>query len=97
MLERWGIKKEQLHLIVRDNASNMVKAMRDAGYPDLGCFAHTLQLIVHDGVLSQRSVIGILAICCRIVGHFKCSPLAYSLLNKIQQNLGLPQHHIIQD
>ena len=63
----------------------------------LGCFAHTLQLIVHDGVLSQQSVIDILAICHRIVGHFKRSPLVYSLLNKIQQNLGLPQHRLIQD
>ena len=44
-------KKEQVHLIIRDNAS-MVKAMREAAYPDLGCFAHTLQLIIHNGVLT---------------------------------------------
>ena len=56
MLAGWGIKKEQLHLIIRDNAAHMVKAMRDAAYPDLGCFTHTLQLIVHDRVLKQRSV-----------------------------------------
>ena len=48
-----GNKKEQVHLIIRDNASNMVKAMREAAYPDLGCFAHLLQLIIHDGVLTQ--------------------------------------------
>ena len=53
MLEHWGIKHEHVHLIVRDNAANIVKGMRDASYPDLGCFAHTLQLIVHAGVLSQ--------------------------------------------
>ena len=29
MLAGWGIKKEQVHLIIRDNASNMVKAMKD--------------------------------------------------------------------
>ena len=51
MLEHWGIKHEHLHLIVRDNAANIVKG--DASYPDLSCFAHTLQLIVHAGVLSQ--------------------------------------------
>ena len=55
----------------------MVKAMQDAGYPDLGCFAHKLQGIVHDGVLSQTSVIDILSICRWIVGHFKHPPLAY--------------------
>jgi len=53
-----------------------------------------LQLVVHDGVLSQRAVIEILAICRSIVGHFK---LAYSRLCEIQQNLGLPQHRLEQD
>ena len=75
----------------------MVKAMKDAAYPDLGCFAHTLQLIIHDGVLTQRAVIDALAICRKIVGHFKHSPLAYSRLKEIQQSLGLPQHHLKQD
>ena len=97
MLEGWGIQKEQVHLIVRDNASNMVKAMREAAYPDLGCFAHTLQLIIHDGVLSQRAVIDILTNCRKVVGHFKHSPLAYCRLKEIQQSLGIPQHHLKQD
>ena len=95
-MELTGIK-ESIHIIVRDNASNMIKAMEEGGYSDLACFAHTLQLIVHDGVLSQRSVIDIIAICCRIVGHFKRSPLATSHLKEIQANLGIPQHHLKQD
>ena len=97
MLDGWRIKKEQLHLIVRDNAANMVKAMRDASFPDLGCFAHTLQLIVHDGVLSQRFVKDTVAVCRRIVGHFKHSPLACPRLKEIQENLGLPTHRLKQD
>ena len=97
MLEHWGIKHEQVYLIVRDNAANMVKAMRDASYPDLGCFAHTLQLIVHAGVLSQWAVIDTLAVWRQIVGHFKHSSLAYSRLKEIQQNLGLQQHRLKQD
>ena len=63
-----GILKESLHLIVRDNASNMVKAMRD-GNIDIGCFAHTLQLVVHDAVFNQKSVSDTLAVCHSIVGH----------------------------
>ena len=35
--------------------------------------------------------------CHCIVGHFKRSPLAYTRLNKIQQDLNLPQHRLIQD
>ena len=63
MLSNWNIDNEQVHLIVRDNASNMVKAMSDGDFEDLGCFAHTLQLVINDGILSQRVVIDLLAIC----------------------------------
>jgi len=48
----------------------MAKAMREAALPSLGCFAHTLQLIVDKGVLSQRAVMDVLAVCRNIVGHF---------------------------
>ena len=51
MLVHWEIKDEQVHLIVRDKVANMVKAMKDAAFSDIGCFAHTLQLILNDGVL----------------------------------------------
>ena len=71
MLKIWGISKTRVHLIIHDNASNMKKASQEAQLPSLGCFAHTLQLIVNEGVLSQRAVIDILAICQKIVGHFK--------------------------
>ena len=54
----------------------MAKVMRDASLSSFGCFAHTLQLVVHDGVLAQQAVINMLRICCRIVGHFKHSSVA---------------------
>ena len=76
--------------------SNIVKALTDASLPHYGCFAHTLQLVVHDGVLSQRAVINILS-PCRKIGHFRQLCLAHSRLRVIQENLGLPQHYLIQD
>ena len=97
MLAKWNIKPEQVHLIIRDNASNMVKAMSDGGFEDLGCFAHTPQLVIHDGIFSQRAIKDALAICQNIVGHFKRSPLAYSHLKIIQDNLQLPKHNLKQD
>jgi len=97
ILESWTISTQKVHVILQDNGSNMVRAMKDTDLPGLGCFAHTLQLVVHDGVLSQRAVIDILAICRSIVGHFKHSTLAYSRLREIQQNLGLSQHQLKQD
>ena len=76
MLDEWDIKKECVHLVLRDNATNMNKAMRDAGLTSYGCFAHSLQLVVNDGILSQRSVSDLLAICRQIMGHFKRSAKA---------------------
>ena len=97
ILQSWGISSDRIHVILRDNGSNMIKAMKDGDFPNLGCFAHTLQLVVHDGVLAQQAVINLLAICRQIVGHFKHSPLAYSRLHEIQENLGLPLHKLKQD
>ena len=41
----------------------MGKAMADSDFEDSGCFAHTMQLIIHDGIFSQRAIIDTLAIC----------------------------------
>ena len=97
MLLKWNIKNEQVHLTVRDNASNMVKAMADGDFEDLGCFAHTLKLVIHNEIFSQRAVIDTLAVCRQIVGHFKHSPLAYDHLKTIQERLQLTKHRLKQD
>ena len=97
MLADWKIDKPKVHVVLRDNASNMDKAMRDAGLKSYGCFAHTLQLVVNDGVLSQKSVSDLLAVCRQIVGHFKRSIVPYNKLNEIQRRLNLPEHHLKQD
>ena len=70
----------------------MVKAMREASLPSLGCFAHSLQLVVEDCVLSQRAGTDVLATFRTIVGHFKHSSFAYSRLCSIQERLEVPQH-----
>lgn len=59
--------------------------------------AHTLQLAVHDGVLSQRSVSDCAAIGRKIVGHFCHSQLATSRLRDIQQELGMKTKMLQQD
>ena len=98
MFDQWGIHDEdRIHLILRDNVTNIVKALTDASLPQFGCFAHTLQLVVHNGILSQKAVLNLLSASRKIVGHFNHSCKAYSCLRVIQQNLGLPQHRLIQD
>ena len=51
MLTWWEIEKQRVHVILRDNAPNMRKAMDDIEVPSVGCVAHTLQLAVHEGLL----------------------------------------------
>ncbi|XP_076828944.1 zinc finger BED domain-containing protein 4-like [Brachyhypopomus gauderio] len=97
MLNVWKIPKSKVHVILRDNASNMIKAMDRLGLASLGCFAHTLQLVVNEGLLAQRNVSDALAIGRKIVGHFKHSPQAYSRLEDIQMELNMPLKRLMQD
>ncbi|XP_055063027.2 zinc finger BED domain-containing protein 4-like [Misgurnus anguillicaudatus] len=97
MLKTWNISKSKVHVIVRDNAANMCKAMKDADLPNLPCMAHTLQLAVHEWLLSQHSVTDIVATGRKIVGHFKHSPLAYSRLQNAQAQLSQLKKRLQQD
>ncbi|KAK0134574.1 Zinc finger BED domain-containing protein 4 [Merluccius polli] len=89
MFQMWNIDKTRVHAVVRDNARNMTKAMMDSGLASFGCMAHTLQLAVHDGVFSQRSVTDVVV--------FKHSPLAYSRLQAVQIQLGMKPKRLQQD
>ena len=46
-LESWDLSSK-VHVIVRDNGSNFVAGLRDAGLPSISCLAHTFQLVVKD-------------------------------------------------
>ena len=89
MLDKWQIPLDKVHVILRDNASNMRKAMDNMKVRSLGCVAHTLHLVVIKGLLSQRAVSDAVASGRQIVGHFKHSPLAYSRLQDIQLEMNL--------
>jgi len=87
MFSEWNIEKQSVQLVLRDNAVNIEKAMRDAAIPSYGCFAHSLQLVVNDVVLVQQQCVNeLLAIYRRIAGHFKRSTLAYGKLKDIQKS-----------
>ena len=81
----------------KGNASNMIKAIDNMGVRSLVCFAHTLQLVVNEGLLSQRNVSDTIANCRQIVGHFKHSPLAYSRLHDIQLQMQMEPKRLQQD
>ena len=83
MLEQWHVTKENVHVVIRDNARNMAKAMGESGIASLGCVAHTLQLTVNEGVFSQWSISDCVAIGRKIVGHFKHSNVATCRFNEV--------------
>ena len=97
MLANWNITKDQVHVVLRDNARNMIKAMDECGLASLGCVAHTLQLAVNEAVLSQRSIADCVAISRKIVGHFKHSNVATSRLQDLQKQLGTKEARLQQD
>ncbi|XP_035769102.1 zinc finger BED domain-containing protein 4-like [Neolamprologus brichardi] len=71
--------------------------MSNAELPSLPCTAYTLQLVVHEGLLSQRSVADAMAVGCKIVGHFKHSALASSRLKDIQLQVNQPARRLQQE
>ncbi|KTF76384.1 hypothetical protein cypCar_00040455 [Cyprinus carpio] len=89
MIVDWDIATE--HVV-----HNMVKGMRLAELPDLICTAHTLQLIVNEGLSSQRAVLDVIAILKSCATHFGHSVLAKQRLRAIQEEVGVPVHNIIQ-
>ena len=97
MMEQWNIANDHFHVVLRDNAANMVKAFKDAKLESIGCFSHTLQLCIKDGLFAQRAVSDMIAISRSLVGHFKHSSSASDRLKEIQVELALPQHKVIQD
>ena len=56
MLNACDIDKQHVEIILHDNVRNMKKEMDDMEVPSMHCVAHTLQLAVHEGLLSQCSI-----------------------------------------
>lgn len=97
IMTEWNIGEQNVHVIVHDNAANMVRASELIQVDSLCCFLHTLQLAINDAIFSQRAVKDIIAKCKTIVGHFAHSALACEKLKQLQISHNLPQHKLIQD
>ena len=68
MLNVCEIDKQHVHVILRDNARHMNKAVDDMEVPSTVCVSDTLQLAIHEGLLSQRSVTDSLANTRKVLG-----------------------------
>ena len=65
----WEIE-QKIVCILQDNAANMIAGMNCANLKSLSCFAHSLQLIIKDGVLTQPAVQQLLSTARSLVGHY---------------------------
>ena len=97
MLQVWNIDRSRVHILIRDNAANLVKGCNDANIKSVSCFIHTLQLVILEGLKSQRSLTDLIASCRKLVGHFRHSSKACSALKNIQTELSVPQRKLVQD
>ncbi|XP_011859300.1 PREDICTED: zinc finger BED domain-containing protein 1-like [Vollenhovia emeryi] len=83
--------------IVHDNARNIIAAvnsMVNVGVSS-SCAAHTINLAVRDA-LKEECISTMLVKGSKIVSHFHHSVIASQALAKKQEQLGLPQHKLIQ-
>ena len=48
----WKLK-EKIHLIMRDNALNMVRAMTDNSFSNAGRLLHTIHLVVMNSIFNK--------------------------------------------
>ena len=97
--QEWKIA-EKVRCIVRDNATNMVKACRllqdQFGWDHEGCVGHTLQLLVTAG-LESATISNLLAKARKLVGHFSHSLRATAELHKVQKRNKRLKRNLFQD
>ena len=97
VFDEYQIPDYKIHLIARDNGTNMVKGIEETGYNSLSCFLHTLQLAIHDAVFNQRTVKDVISNCKKICTHFNHSQIANRKLEELQETHNLPKHKLLQD
>ena len=95
-IQSWDIE-EKLVCVVRDNAANMITGMCVDNIPSLSCLAHSLQLIIKDGIFQQPSVQQLLISARSIIGYYHHLNTAFHTFQQMQEQLGLPKHLLIQD
>ncbi|MBN3281745.1 ZBED4 protein, partial [Polyodon spathula] len=60
--DEWGIAQKVV-AVVTDNGANMVSAVHKAGWKHYPCFAHTLNMVVKDGIKAVPEVVQLLEKC----------------------------------
>lgn len=92
-VEKWGLREP---VATTDNAANIVLGCRLADYPHVGCFAHSLNLVLNEG-LKIKEISSLLGKCRKIVSVFKYSDQKNLQLQRAEEALALKQLRVLQD
>lgn len=76
--------------MIRDEGSNIRRAMRLSSFDDVDCTAHKIQIVVRNGLKSHQDLVKLIEKCKKIGTHFNHSTIAQGELHKIQERLGQP-------
>lgn len=89
----WDINNK-VSAVSSDNAANIVAAIKICGFRHIACFAHTLNLIVQEGLKTIKPVIDKIK---AIVEFFKRSSHGQAKLSSLQEQMNLPDLKLKQD
>nr|CAI5841850.1 unnamed protein product [Callosobruchus analis] len=90
----WELESKIL-LAVKNNAANIKRAVKeDLSWKHFGCYAHTINLVVQDGL---KLVSPVLTKVRALVAHFKRSTTTSGKLMDIQRQAGKEPKKLLQD
>lgn len=94
VLNSWNLYNK-ISFAVSDNAYNIKNALTTLGFKNMGCFAHTINLIVQSTLTLEEDLISKVK---TIVTHFRKSTVANNALKTYQINNGIKEpKKLIQD
>ncbi|CAH1114768.1 unnamed protein product [Psylliodes chrysocephalus] len=97
ILTEWNVK-DKVVTILSDSGSNMLNAAALLQIRHIPCFAHVLNLLVHDILKDEDECLkSVLKHCKEIVAHFKHSTLSSDKLKEKQKAANLKTLKLIQD
>uniref|UniRef100_UPI003AAD97D9 E3 SUMO-protein ligase ZBED1-like n=1 Tax=Centroberyx gerrardi TaxID=166262 RepID=UPI003AAD97D9 len=101
VIAKFDIPPEKIKAVVHDNGANVVAAVKilaeKHGWASVRCAGHTLNLVVQSALKNHQAISKCVAAARCLVEHFKKSELACTKLKDKQQQMGTPQHMLVQD
>jgi len=85
IITKWKLDGKVV-LVVLENASTIKNAINNLQIRHLGCFAHTINLVVEEGLKCESDLINKVK---TVVTHFRKSTIANKILEKNQINSGI--------